>query len=185
MRLKLSSERWIEALLMIPVTATLGLALPFGIVFTVCILVLGVAATGLLGGASALAKELNSAGEVAELLMMMIAATAGLCSLWLNIFLGREWARARAHRKYALTAALTMGLAAAGFWLSLQHPHSSRQWSALWLWIGLLAAPWRSRFVISGSYLDPMRIKRRFPTQSRPQCSSFFSGGAAGSGPTP
>jgi len=88
MQPKHSKARWIAAVLMIPVSATLGPALPFGIVFTIFILVFGRVAAGVVGGARV--KELHSSDEVAELLLMMLAATAGLCSVWLNILFGRD-----------------------------------------------------------------------------------------------
>lgn len=140
MQLKLSKTRWVEAVLMIPVTAMLGPSLPFGIVITTFTLVLGVA-VGLLGGRSALIKELHSSSEVAEILLMMLAATAGLCSLWVNILFGRDWTFVRVQRRYALAAALIAGLAAAGYWIVRLHPQDSSEWKAFWVWVGMILAP--------------------------------------------
>lgn len=139
MQLQLSKGRWIEAVLLLPTTAMLGPALPFAIVLTTITLVAGLV-VGLLGGSSALVKDLHSSQELAVLLLMMLAGTAGLSSLWLNILFGREWALSSGRRRYALVVALVLGLAGAAYWLIRLDwpPHDSREWKAFWEWIGLL-----------------------------------------------
>ena len=142
MQFRLSKDRWIEALLLLPATITLGPALPFGIVFTALALAAGLA-VGLVEGASALAKQLRSSGEVAAILLMMLAGAAGLGSLWLNSLFGRDWAFARARRRYALVGTLVAGLAAAAYWFSRLDvlPHEWRELKAFWVWVALLVAP--------------------------------------------
>jgi hypothetical protein len=142
MHLRLSKDRWMEAVLLLPSTVALGPALPFGIVLTALTLGAGLA-VGLVGGANAFVKELRSSGELAAILLMMLAAAAGLCSLWLNILFGRDWAFARTGRRYALVGALVAGLAAAAYWfLRLKVPaHDGREWKVFCVWIGLLVAP--------------------------------------------
>src|SRR5689334_10865645 len=54
MQVRLSKDRWIEAVLLLPTTVTLGPALPFGIVLTTLALGAGLA-VGLVRGASAFA----------------------------------------------------------------------------------------------------------------------------------
>lgn len=100
-------------------------------------------AAGLVRGASAFAKQLRSSGELAAILLMMLAGAAGLGSLWLNILFGRDWAFARARRRYGLVGALVAGLAAAAYWfLRLDvPPHEWRELKAFWVWIALLGAP--------------------------------------------
>jgi hypothetical protein len=148
MQVRLSKDRWIEAVLLLPATATLGPALPFGIVLTALALGAGLA-VGLVRGASAFAKQLLSSGELAALLLMMLAGAAGLGSLWLNILFGRDWAFARSRRRYGLAGALVAGLVAAAYWfLRLEvflrpdvRPHEWRELKAFWVWIALLGAP--------------------------------------------
>jgi hypothetical protein len=142
MQLKLSRGRWIEAALLLPTTAALGPALPFGIVVSVITLALGFA-VALVGGTNAFAKELRSSAEVAALLAMMVSAAAALISLWLNILLGREWAFARPRRRYGLVGGLLAGMAAAGYWFTRLDvpPHNAGEQKALLVWIGLLLPP--------------------------------------------
>jgi hypothetical protein len=142
MQWRLSKGRRIEALLMLPATATLGPALPFGIVFTALALAAGLA-VGLIEGASTFTKQLRSSGELTAILLMMLAGAAGLGSLWLNILFGRDWAFARARRRYALVGAIVAGLAAAAYWF-LRLDMLPRQWrelKAFWVWIALLGPP--------------------------------------------
>lgn len=146
--LRLSKDRWIEAVLLLPSTVTLGPALLFGIVLTAVALGAGVA-VDLVRGASAFAKQLSSSGDLAAILLMMLAGAAGLGSLWLNIIFGRDWAFARARRRYGSVGALVAGFAAAAYWflrldLFLRlgvPPHEWRELKAFWVWIALLVAP--------------------------------------------
>jgi hypothetical protein len=142
MPFRLTRERWIEVALLLPTTVMLGSALPFGIFFTLLALFAGLL-TGVLGGATALHRELRSSSELAGLLLMMLGATAGLMSLWLNLLFGRDWALQEPRRRYGLLLALMLGLAATAYWFSHFDipPQSAREWKALWEWIGLLLPP--------------------------------------------
>ena len=139
MQLRLSRDRWIEAVLLLPTTAVLGPALPFGVVFTALTLGFGLVVS-LIAEPGTFVKDLHSSGELAALLLMMAGATAGLGSMWLTILFGREWALGRACRRYALVTALVVGLAAAAYWFVQLGvpPRDSREWKAFWAWVGLL-----------------------------------------------
>ena len=153
MDVKLSGARWIEAAILAPVTMAMSSGLPFGIVVSL----IGLAA-GLPAPAASLKARLHDAAPVMAYLLMMLAAAAGLGSLWLTILFGPAWARQRAGRRCIVSIALILGMAAVAYWfwqLDIP-PHDAGSRKALLFWGFLLLGPW----LIAAKYLYILSISR-------------------------
>jgi hypothetical protein len=153
MGLKLPKARWIEAAILAPASVAMSSALPFGIV--TCLIVL---AAGLLIPGAAFKARLHDAVPVMALLLMMLAAAAGLGSLWLTILFGPDWVRERATRRITILLALTLGIAAVVYWFAQLDipPHDAGSGKALLVWAALVLGP----LVVAAKHVYILSIPR-------------------------
>ena len=89
-------------------------------------------------GCKCIYQTVRSSGELAAVLLMMLAGAAGLGSLWLTILFDLDRAFARARRRYSV-GVLVAGWAATVYWLS-RLDKLPRELKAFWVCARIPAA---------------------------------------------
>ena len=142
MRTGLSKVRRIEAAFLAPATFALIAALPFGIILIGFTLTIGLV-MGAANGSNALFRTLHDLRDLFALFLVMLAGAAGMISLWITIWFGKDWVSVSSRRRNAIAIALLAALVATAYWFTRLGipPHDAGSRKALLVWTGLLSVP--------------------------------------------